>query len=332
MEQFKDEDRLLVADIGGTNARFAFADKSVGADSLTPPFVLETISFETFADALREVMDETGRPVIRAAAICGAGPVMIGQAGAQIQMTNCPWLLSEADMAKMLGTEKVALVNDFAALAHALQLFEPDELRQVGGGFSVPRGPKAVLGAGTGLGVAGLVPDSRGTFALVDGEGGHADIAPANEREMAIFAWLLARFGSVTAETILSGDGLVALHDALCELDGQACEKIGAAEIAARAATGGEPLSTEAVDCFTGWLGAAAANVALTLGATGGVYIAGGIVPKWGGLFNGQKFRDRFEDRGKMQGFMKAIPTYVVTAPDPALKGLVEIASDMLRD
>jgi glucokinase len=331
MEQFKDQDRLLVADIGGTHARFSFADASIGASSLTPPFVLETNSFDTFSDALQEVMDETGRPVVRAAAVCAAGPVVAGPKGPQIEMTNCSWVLSDKDLAEKLGTDDVALVNDFAALAHALQLFAPDDLRQIGGGASAPGGPKGVLGAGTGLGVAGLVPDSRNGFALVDGEGGHADISPTNARELAIFERLLQRFGTVSAETILSGDGLEALHDALCELEGRTCEKVSAAEIAARAATGGEPLSAEAVECFTNWLGSAAANVALTLGATGGIYIAGGIVPKWGGLFDGKKFRARFENRGKMEAYMKDIPTYVVTAPDPALKGLVEIANDMVR-
>jgi len=331
MEQFSDENRLLVADIGGTHARFAFADASVGAASLTPLFAMETNSFETFSDALQEVLDETGRPIVSAAAICGAGPVMPGAGGSQIKMTNCPWTLRESDLAGKLKTSKVTLVNDFAALAHALQFFDPDELRQIGGGVVDSVGPKGVIGAGTGLGVAGLVPDGNGMFALVDGEGGHADVAPANARELAIFERLLARFGSVTAETILSGAGLEALHDALCDLEGRPCEKISAAEIAARAATGGEPLSAEAVVCFTNWLGSAAANVALMLGATGGIYIAGGIVPKWGGLFDGNKFRTRFESRGKMAGYMQSIPTFVVTAPDPALKGLVEIAGNLLR-
>lgn len=331
MEQSKDGSRLLVADIGGTYARFSYADASIGASTLTPPFVLETEDFSTFEDVLQEALDESGRPEINAAAICGAGPVVSNGGAASIDMTNCPWQLTESAMASRLGTRNVRLVNDFAAIARALPLFEEDELLQLGTGVPDKAGPLAVLGAGTGLGVAGLVPDGQGGYALIDGEGGHADIAPANTRELAIYERLLRRFGHVNAESILSGDGLEALHDVLCEMEGLALEPVSAAEIAARAATGGEPVSAEAVHCFTSWLGAAAANVALTMGATGGVYIAGGIVPRWGGLFETARFRARFEDRGKISAYVKPIPTYLVVAPDPALKGLVQIASGLLK-
>ncbi|AWZ03099.1 glucokinase [Rhodobiaceae bacterium] len=331
MEHIKDGSRVLVADIGGTYARFSYADASVGVSSLTPPFVLETEGFATFGDVLQEVLDETGRPEVNAAAICGAGPVVGDDGSASIDMTNCPWQLTEVELTKRLGTSRVQLVNDFAAIAQALPLFDEEELLQLGTGTPDTDGPLAVLGAGTGLGVAGLVPDGHGHYALIDGEGGHTDIAPANTRELAIYERLLRRFGHVNAETILSGSGLEALHDALCEMEGLTCEPVSAAEIAARAATGGEPLSAEAVHCFTNWLGAAAANVALTLGATGGVYIAGGIVPRWGGLFEAARFRARFEDRGKISAYVKPIPTYLVVAPDPALKGLVKIASGLLE-
>lgn len=331
MEHIKDGSRVLVADIGGTYARFSYADASLGVSSLTPPFVLETEGFASFGDVLQEVMDETGRPEVNAAAICGAGPVVGDEGCAAIDMTNCPWTLTETELKERLGTSRVRLVNDFAAIAHALPLFDEEELLQLGTGVPDREGPLAVLGAGTGLGVAGLVPDGKGSYALIDGEGGHADIAPANTREIAIYERLLRRFGHVNAETILSGSGLEALHDALCEMEGLTCEPVGAAEIAARAATGGEPVSAEAVHCFTSWLGAAAANVALTIGATGGVYIAGGIVPRWGGLFEANRFRTRFEDRGKISAYVKPIPTYLVVAPDPALKGLVKIASGLLE-
>ncbi len=332
MEQIRDGHRILVADIGGTHARFSLGDARIGVESLTAPFVLETISFLTFEEALQEVLDEMGQPLISAAAICGAGPVVVGEGGAQIDMTNCPWVLSQAAMADRLGTTSVSLVNDFAALAHALPYLKPGDLRQIGGGTRQEGGPMGVLGAGTGLGVAGLVPDGEGGYVLIDGEGGCADIAPANARELAIFERLLARLGVVDAETILSGKGIETLHDVLCELNGCPREKVGAAEIAARAATGGEPVSAETISHFTTWLGAAAANIALTMGASGGIYIAGGIVPRWGGLFDGQQFRARFEARGKMQTYLEAIPTYLVTAPDPTLKGLFEIAATRVAE
>lgn len=332
MEHIRDGSRVLVADIGGTYARFSFVDAKLGLETLTPPLVLETEDFSSFGDMLQEVLDETGRPSVSAAAVCGAGPVVVTNGGASIDMTNCPWQLTEADLKTRLGTSHVKLVNDFAAIAHALPFFEDEELLQIGTGERDPRGPLAVLGAGTGLGVAALIPDGQGQYALIDGEGGHADIAPANTREIAIYERLLRRFGHVNAETILSGSGLEALHDALCEMEGLECEPVSAPEIAARAATGGEPVSAEAVHCFTNWLGAAAANVALTIGATGGVYIAGGIVPQWGGLFERDRFRSRFEGRGKISGYVKPIPTYLVIAPDPALKGLAKIGSALLAD
>ncbi len=332
MEYIRDGSRVLVADIGGTYARFSYVDAKLGLETLTPPVVLETEDFSSFGDVLQEVLDETGRPDISAAAVCGAGPLVWDGGTTSIAMTNCPWRLTSAELEARLGTSRVQLVNDFAAIAHALPLFDADELLQIGGGKADKAGPMAVLGAGTGLGVAGLIPDGHGQFTLIDGEGGHADIAPANVRELAIYERLLRRFGHVNAETILSGSGLEALHDALCEMNGLECESVSAPEIAARAATGGEPISAEAVHCFTSWLGAAAANVALTIGATGGVYIAGGIVPQWGGLFEGARFRSRFEDRGKISGYVKQIPTYLVTAPDPALKGLVKLGSALLPD
>ncbi|HBM89055.1 MAG: glucokinase [Parvibaculaceae bacterium] len=332
MEQIRDGSRVLVADIGGTYARFSYVDAELGIETLTPPIVLETDDFASFGDVVQEVLDETGRPKVSAAAVCGAGPIIVNNGDASIDMTNCPWQLTEADLKARLDTPRVQLVNDFAAIAHALPLFDDEELLQIGTGVRDPAGPLAVLGAGTGLGVAGLIPDGRGQYALIDGEGGHVDIAPANTREIAIYERLLRRFGHVNAETILSGSGLEALHDALCEMEGLECEPVSAPEIAARAATGGEPVSAEAVHCFTNWLGAAAANVALTIGATGGVYIAGGIVPQWGGLFEGPRFRARFEDRGKISAYVKPIPTYLVIAPDPALKGLAQLGSALLTD
>jgi len=191
MEHIKDGSRVLVADIGGTYARFSYADASVGVSSLTPPFVLETEGFATFGDVLQEVLDETGRPEVNAAAICGAGPVVGDDGSASIDMTNCPWQLTEVELTKRLGTSRVQLVNDFAAIAQALPLFDEEELLQLGTGTPDTDGPLAVLGAGTGLGVAGLVPDGHGHYALIDGEGGHTDIAPANTRELAIYERLL---------------------------------------------------------------------------------------------------------------------------------------------
>ncbi len=333
----KEQKRYLVADIGGTHARFAYAlvndQHGLARPLIGAPFIVETHSFSCFEDALQEFLAETGTPEIAAAAVCGAGPLQNVGMSKTIRMTNCPWVLSEQALGATSGVEKVALVNDFAAIAFSVPHLTAQEYIRLGDGTVATDGAVggaiAVIGAGTGLGVAGLMPYGNNEHLLIDGEGGHADLSPTSARELAVFEILLRRFGTVEAETVLSGPGLEALHDALCELEGVSCETVHAAEIAARAATGGERLSCEAVALFTGWLGAAAANVALIMGATGGVYVAGGIVPKWGGLFDAKLFRRRFETRGKMGAYLEPIPTFLVTTPDPAFKGLAQIAHSL---
>ena len=184
------------------------------------------------------------------------------------------------------------------------------------------RAAMAVIAPGTGLGVSGLVPDGAGGFAAVEGEGGHRTLAAQNPREWAIVNALAERFGHASAERALSGPGIEALYRAVASIDGVSCRgDRTAAEIAHDAFTRSDPVAVEAVATFTGFLGSVAGDLALTLGARGGVYLAGGIVPGWGGRFDAARFLDRFRAKGRFRGYLDAVPVRVVTHPYPALAG-----------
>jgi glucokinase len=197
---------------------------------------------------------------------------------------------------------------------------------QIGGVQPLQDSPMVALGPGTGLGVASVIPDGRGGFVVAPGEGGHADLAATNDREIAIVHYLIRQHGHVSSERVLSGPGLETLYGAIAALDGLALKgKPIAADIAQAARAKSDAAAVEAVGLFTGWLGAAAGNLALVLGAQGGVYVAGGIVPAWGELFDGKLFRRHFEAKGRMKTFLAPIPAYVVTAKDLAFRGLAEL-------
>jgi glucokinase len=316
----------LVADIGGTNARFAL----VAADGrLSPPVVLKTADHPSLEAALAAFLAgaaaEHGGPLaLEAAALCAAGPVE----GGRVEMTNCPWTVSVEAVRRALGIERVALINDFTAVALALPGLSEDERHQIGGGVPEAGSPIGVLGPGTGLGVSGLVPAPDGSWIALSGEGGHADLAPSNPREIAVLSELMARHGHVSAERVLSGPGLENLYAALAALDGRPAEPApDAREIAERARAGKCPIARETVALFCGWLGAVAGDLALILGARGGVYIAGGIVPRWRalGLLDEGLLRRRFEAKGRFRDWLAPVPLYLVTVPEPALIGLARL-------
>jgi len=310
----------LLADIGGTNVRFATLtpDGRIGAVE-----VWLTALYPDFATAVRAYAEIAGVALPFAqAAVCAAGPLE----GDRIDLTNCPWKISRAEIAVATGAKKPVLVNDFAAVAQALPVLGPDDLIHFGGTTPLDAAPKVVLGPGTGLGVAALVPDAGGKWNVVAGEGGHVDLAPANERELAIVYYLIGAHGHVSVERVLSGPGLETLYLAIAALDGVTMKaKPIAADIARAARSASDPLAVETVHLFTAWLGAVAGNLALVFGGRGGVYIAGGIVPQWGELFDAKLFRYRFEAKGRMRSFLHPIPTYLITAKDLAFRGLAEM-------
>ncbi|HMI37090.1 MAG TPA: glucokinase [Steroidobacteraceae bacterium] len=310
---------LLVADIGGTNARFGIWYKA----ALHNEQVYKCGSYPGPAEAagayLKQIRANSSLPVPRAAAFAIAGPLLDDR----VVITNNKWDFSAAATRHALGLERLILLNDFTALALAVPQLAASERFQVGGAAPLADAAIAVIGPGTGLGVSGLLRESGRWLALA-GEGGHATLPVVDAREMAVVTALHQRYSHVSAERILSGDGLELLYRTLAELDGAAVAALPAGEITEHALAGTDARCRETVDLFCGWLGNVAGNLALTLGARGGVYIGGGIVPRFGGYFAASPFRQRFEAKGRYAQFLATLPVFVITAKYPALIGCVQ--------
>ena len=303
----------LVADIGGTNARFALAtpDGRIEAER-----ILSGADYPDLVQAATAYLREIPGPRPRRAAVAVATPVT----GDWIQFTNSPWSFSTEAARQKLGLEQLLILNDFTALALALPLLGPDERRPVGGGTAAAEAPIGLIGPGTGLGVSGLVWSGQRWIPL-DTEGGHVTFSAHDEREWAIARILRRRFDHVSPERLLSGPGLVNLYAALAELEGWPAEELAPADVTERALTASCRHCFEVLELFCGALGTAAGNLAITLGARGGVYIGGGIVPRLGDFFDRSAFRARFEAKGRFSDYLAAIPTWMITANNPALRG-----------
>ncbi|MBL8673378.1 MAG: glucokinase [Rhodospirillales bacterium] len=313
--------RILLGDIGGTNARFAaLTDGAPG-----PIQRLRVADHATPDAALQRFIAGDGVPHrFDGAILAVAGHVDDGRCA----LTNGAWTLDASTLGKALGGAPVHLINDHEAIAWALPRLTEAETLRLGTGGSGGIGPMVVVGPGTGLGVACIARDGAGRPAhALPSEGGHATLAPVNEREDAIVGALRRRFGHVSAERVLSGPGLVNLYDVLARLDGVDAPRRTAAEITEAAVAGACAASRAALDAFCGFLGAVAGDFALTFGARGGVYIAGGIVPRLAGYVAASTFRERFEDKGRLRPYLAAIPTRVVLRPDPAFLGLASLAA-----
>jgi glucokinase len=308
----------LIADVGATNARFAVVSPDGG---LQRTRVLACEHYPTLHGAITAYLEDelplTDVRRLEAAALAIAGPVT----GDRVALTNHPWSFSIEQLRGHLAVERLHVVNDFAAVAAAMPHLECDERNQVGGGDALPDAPIGVLGPGSGLGVGGLVPAASGWLPL-PGEGGHATMSPANSRESAVLDRMRARYDHVSAERILSGPGLIDLYNTLAEIDGVPAVSYTAPQITNPGVCDCDPYCREAVDMFCAMLGTVAGNLALTLGARGGIYLAGGIVPKLGAAFAASAFRERFEAKGRLRPYLAQIPTYVVTHPFPAFLGL----------
>jgi glucokinase len=236
-------------------------------------------------------------------------------------MTNIDWRFSQTALKDELGLSRLMVCNDFAAIAWSLPQLGPGDLRTVGGGRAAARATMAALGPGSGLGVASLTPATEG-WAVVSGEGGHATMQAFTDEEAKVVALVRDRYdGHCSAERLLSGPGLVNLYVALAELASRGRPTVTPEDVSALAKQG-EPLARKAQAMFFAMLGTVAGNLALTVGARGGVFIAGGIVPQVLDAFSHSEFRARFEAKGRYRGYMAAIPTHVITAPLPAFRGL----------
>jgi glucokinase len=310
----------LVADIGATNARFGLVSPK-GAVRHTR--TLAVADHPTIADAITAYLGEIGPlPRPRQGAIAIASAIT----GDRVAMTNHPWSFSISGLRAQLGLARLEVINDFTALALALPHLSPQERQPIGGGTAVAGAPIGVLGPGSGLGVSGLVPTAAGWIPLA-GEGGHATMATASDRESAVLSRMRLHFDHVSAERVLSGPGLINLYNTLAALDGVSSRGYTAAQITDPETGAADPLCAEATSLFCAMLGTIAGNLALTLGARGGIYIGGGIVPRLGQRFAQSPFRERFEAKGRFSEYLAAIPTWVVTHPLPTFLGCAAVLS-----
>ena len=314
----------LLADIGGTNARFAL---ETGPGRFEAIEVLSCQQHATLGEAIRTYLalpQLAGLGAgIRHAAIAIANPIT----GDQVRMTNHHWAFSIEALRQECGFDTLVVVNDFSALARSLPHLGGQK-RQVGGGAPVPDAPLGLLGAGTGLGVSGLIPCGSSWTALRS-EGGHVSFSPVNETEVAILQYAWREFEHVSSERLLSGAGVELIYRALSDRAGRP-DALAAPEISRRALSGECALCDEVLEAFCGMLGTAAGNLAITLGAQGGVYIGGGIVPRLGERFLDSSFRRRFEQKGRFSSYLAQVPTYVITADYPAFLGVSAILSEKL--
>ena len=316
----------LLADIGATYARFAL---ETGPGQLEHLASLRCTDHADFHAAVKAYLATLPECQIAHAAVAIANPV----AGDAVQMTNYPWHFSIEQMRQRLRFETLVVVNDFTALAMALPRLQPNQRRQVGGGSIRPRSVMGLIGAGSGLGVSGLIPADDGWVALGT-EGGHASFSPHDEREMAILRFAWRQHAHVSFERLLSGPGIELIHAALAErsgVAGQAAQPLSAPEITGRGLDGNDALCVETLDAFCAILGTAAGNLAVTQGALGGIYIGGGIVPRLGAYFDRSPFRARFEDKGRFSDYCKGIPTFVITAVNATFVGVSAILSQQIR-
>lgn len=302
---------MLIADIGGTRARFGLSSSRGTIDKLLE----RDTGAASLADTLSEVVGLFGLDAIAGrAAIAVAGPVQ----GDTSAMTNNDWSFDRGTLVGLLGGADVRLVNDFEAAATALPMLGPDDTRMLSAGKPVATAPKLIVGPGTGLGVAtyvpGYPPDETGGRVLA-GEGGHVSLAARTREEDAILLRMRTRFAHVSAERVVSGPGLETLHDVRCGLK-MSAEDIG------KAARAGIPDALASVHVFTDFFAGVCADAALTVGARGGVYLMGGVLSGLGSAFEPTRFLKRFKDKGRFSGYLSEIPLHLMTYPQPGLLGL----------
>ncbi|MGZ3326239.1 MAG: glucokinase [Xanthobacteraceae bacterium] len=304
----------LVGDVGATNARFALVRPD---GSMTAARVYALDDYSSLTETLHAYLaDEAPLARPEQAVLAMASPIT----GDQVTLTNHPWTFSIEAVRKHFGLTRLRVINDFAANAVAISHLKEADRLQVGRGFPVSGAPIGVLGPGTGLGVSALMP-TPGGWTPIEGEGGHVTMAPADAQESAVLELMRRRYDHVSAERVLSGAGLVNLYSVLCELAAVPAAPFTAPQITDPGIWAQDSRTRDATAMFCAMLGTVAGNLALILGARGGIYIAGGIVPKLGAAFVQSAFRRRFEAKGRLQSYLAAIPTYVIVRPLPGLVG-----------
>lgn len=307
----------LIADIGATNARFALVDDN---GTIRNTEILQCAEFSGFSEAVLAYLEKTKpekKP--RTASLALAAPL---DRGDLVSMTNHTWSFSISDTKRRLNLEKFTVINDFTAVAYGVPLLEEKNRQKIGNGSVIENAPVGIIGPGTGLGVSAIVWHENKPIPITT-EGGHVTMHAVNDREFSIIKHLMkTKYRHVSAERLVSGKGLVNLYNAIAALDGIAVPPRDGAQISEAAMDGSCKTCEEALDHFCAMLGSLAGNLALALGAFGGIYIAGGIVPKLGDYFIESDFRKRFLAKGRYSDYLDRIPTFVIHHPYIAFLGL----------
>ena len=313
----------LVGDIGGTNARFALASvDDHGALSLDTPESLATEDFRRLEDAIETYLQDRGHPALAFTAMACAGPVLNGR----VEFTNLAWTADAEALHQRFNAAQTILLNDLEAVAWATPALKPEHLHRVGGPETRVQGATvAVLGAGTGVNASALQVDRHEQTQVWAGEFGHTSFAPVDELEVEIWRVLRGRFGRVSVERVISGPGILNLYQALCQIHGQDADCVTPPDVALRAEAG-DATAQQALEHFALALGSIAGDVALSYGAKGGVFIAGGIAPTLLPILETGGFRRRFEDKGRFQDYLAETPSAVIIHPFAALLGAARAA------
>jgi len=310
--------RRLIGDIGGTNARFAVAESGTYRELRHVEVDRYPSLHDAMADYLKSLPEAERRGLAGALAI--AGPVL----GDRIALTNQSWSFSVAELKQSLGLISLAVVNDFAATARSIPHLTSQQKFLIGPEIAKAHGNIGVVGPGTGLGMSSLIPNGDG-WTLVAGEGGHATLAASTEEEFSIIRMLRKRWSHVSAERVLSGAGLVNLYEALCAIGGIEPLMLSPADVTRRAMERSDEICVRAFAHFCEFLGSVAGDLALTVGASGGIYIAGGILPRFKEALAASNFRERFEAKGRFAKMLAGMPSWLILDDNPGLIGLANM-------
>lgn len=319
---------LLIGDIGGTNARFALADRTQPgfADEAT----LQCADYASADIAIKQYLDDVGAPAPDVICLAAAGPIV----DHRVRFTNNPWSIDSDVLAAEFGIEKVRLLNDFEAIAYSIPFLQASDCMPFGLPEPEPLDQDhymvGILGPGTGLGAVGL--RKHGDLLIpIAGEASHSGFAPESQVQIAMLSALRERYDRVSAERFVSGAGLENIYWALCRIHGDQKPQIKAAEIFARAKDSSDSRSAEAVQMFFEILGQVAGDFALAIGAKDGIYIAGGIVRRYPELLENSRFRTGFEAKGRHRSLMEQVPTQLILHPQPGLLGASYCALELAR-
>jgi glucokinase len=315
---------LLIGDIGGTNARFALANDQGFTSALT----LSCADFASADDAIRHYLREVSAPSPVVICLAAAGPVV----GNTVTITNNHWALNADKIADDFGIKAVRLMNDFEAVAHSILQLGSGDLRTIGLPDAKPLSANhfniAIVGPGTGFGVAGLLRRGSTTVPIV-GEGGHVGFAPRTQVQVDLLTTLRSKFDRISVERLVSGSGIENTYWALTQMHGEARTQQSARDIFQSSINGTDPRAKETTQLFFELLGQAAGDFALSIGAVDGVYIAGGITKRYPEQLMNSGFRSAFEDKGRYRAYMERIPTLLITHDEPGLLGAAHCALDM---